>query len=33
MKKMQNMLEKFADALIKVGDNVRGAHYTSYRSK
>lgn len=33
MKKMRSMLEKFALALAKVGDNVSGANYVSYHVK
>ena len=33
MKKMRNILECFALALTKVGDNVSGAHYTTYHIK
>ncbi len=33
MTKASSILEKIAEALAKVGDNVLGAHYTTYRSK
>ncbi len=33
MSKMRSMLEKFAAALIKLGDNVSGAHYTTYHNR
>ncbi len=33
MRKVQNMLEKFALALALVGENVRGAHYMTHRGK
>lgn len=33
MSKNRNVLEKIAEALIKVGENVRGAHYMTNRSK
>lgn len=33
MTKKVSILDKIADALIKVGENVSGAHYTVSRSK
>lgn len=33
MSKVRSMLDKFALALMKLGDNVSGAHYTAYHNK
>ncbi len=33
MTKSNSILEKIAEALVKVGDNVRGAHYLSRHTK